>query len=122
MTTTTEAARTAQLEKSAAGGGILANQILGARYALPILRNKWDMVANRINQIAAGKTHINTDAEYANIIARQIGELASVMAYNHPDAGRYAQEAAVNAFRSRGLRGLLDEIERQGRRAAALAA
>jgi hypothetical protein len=120
-TNTYDAAKTAQLERSADGGGILANQILGARYALPVLRCKYELVTGRITRIAAGRTPHNTDAEYAQIIAQQIGALNDVMQYNHPDAAYYASQDAARAFRTKGLPGLLDVITEYGRRAAELA-
>jgi hypothetical protein len=105
---TATATKLDQITRAANGGGILANQILGAAYAAPHLARKIELVQRRIDRIAAGHTPHNTDAEYAQIIAGQLGQLADAMAYNHPDAAYYAQQTAVHAFRTDGLAGLIN--------------
>jgi hypothetical protein len=101
-----------QLTRAASGGGILANQILGCAYAAPHLVRKMSLVQRRIDRIAAGHVPHNPDAEYAQIISQQIGQLADVMAYNNPDAAFYAQQDVSRAFRTSGLAGVIAEIQR----------
>lgn len=107
----------AQITRAAEGGGIQANQILGCAYAAPHLARKIELVQRRIDRIAAGRIPSNTDAAYAQIISEQIGELADVMAYNHPDAAYYAQQDVARAFRTSGLVGVIAEIQKQVDRA-----
>lgn len=101
-----------QIIRAANGGGILANQIVGCDYAAPMLDRKAELVQGRIDRIAAGRVPGNTDAEYAQLISVQIGELAGIMQYNHPDAAFYAQQNAVRAFRANGLPGVITEIRK----------
>lgn len=108
-TTTTKRDR---IVRAANGGGILANQIMGCDYAAPILDRKAEMVQGRIDRIAAGRTPGNTDAEYAQIIAGQVGALADTMQYNNPDAAYYAQQNVVRAFRTGGLTAVVAEIRK----------
>ena len=107
----------AQITRAAEGGGILANQIMGCAYAAPHLVRKAELVQRRIDRIAAGHTPINTDAEYAQIVSQQIGQLADTMAYNHPDAAHYAQQDVARAFRTGGLVGVVAEIRKLADRA-----
>lgn len=106
-----------QITRAAAGGGILANQIMGCAYAAPHLARKVGQVQRRIDRIAAGHVPHNTDAEYAQIISQQVGQLADVMAYNHPDAAFYAQQNVACAFRTNGLAGVITEIHKLADRA-----
>jgi hypothetical protein len=117
MTATATATKLDQITRAANGGGILANQILGCAYAAPHLARKIELVQRRIDRIAAGHTPHNTDAEYAQIISQQIGQLADVMAYNHPDAAFYAQQDVVHGFRTGGLAGVIKAIQKQVTRA-----
>ena len=106
-----------QITRAANGGGILANQILGCAYAAPHLARKIEMVQRRIDRAAAGHVAHNTDAEYAQIISKQIGQLADTMAYNHPDAAFYAQQDVARAYRTGGLVAVIAEIEKLVKRA-----
>lgn len=111
-----------QIIRAANGGGILANQILGCAHAAPVLIRKIELVQGRIDRIAAGRTPGNTDAQYAQIISGQIGALVDTMEYNHPDAGRYAQQNVVRAFRHGGLPAVITEIQKLVTRAQSTAA
>jgi hypothetical protein len=107
-----------RLTRAANGGGIAANQILGCVFAAPVLVRKAVLVQRRLDKAAAGRVASNTDAEYAQIISHQIGQLADTMQYNNPDAAHFAQQNVVRAFHTGGLVAVKAEILKLADRAA----
>lgn len=99
------------LKKAAAGGGILANQILGAAHVLPTLGRMVDTIRGRMDRQRAGKTFHNTEAQFAQIMADKLGRCVSIVEYNHPDAGYYATNRAIAAYQAKGLPGVIEVIE-----------
>ena len=108
MNATTET-KLDRITRAANGGGVLANQILGAIYALPHLARKIEIIERRIERSAAGTAMVTTDTEYADILIGQLSAIVDTMRYNHPDAARIARESMGRTYRYEGLKGLVRE-------------
>ena len=109
MNATTTETKIDRITRAANGGGVLANQILGAIYALPTLNRKIEMIERRIERSASGAAMVTTDTEYADILIGQLTTLVDTMRYNHPDAARIARESMGRTYRYEGLKGLVRE-------------